>query len=296
MELRHLRYFVVLAEELHFGRAAERLHIVQPTISRQISRLEQDLGVALFHRTKRSVRLTEAGRVLLEEARQLLERSEEAILKTRRAAAGEAGTLCVGLTGSSTYIVLSKVLPLHQERFPNVRIAPREMNTSVQLEALREGSIEVGFVRLPVGFEGRDLDIFPFFREPMGLALAKSHRLAKLKQVPLRELSDEPFVMPSREREPGWREHVAGPCERAGFVPKVVQETTEVQVGVMLVASGVGVTIVPASSRKFQTPATTYRKLEEPAPTTVLSVASRKDSRSPTADAFLETAKELSNL
>ena len=148
MELRHLRYFVAVAEELHFGRAAKRLHIVQPTLSAQIARLEEELGVSLLYRTKRKVELTEAGRAFLAEAHKTLEHSERAVREARRAASGEAGRLAVGLVGSATYGVLTEVLGLYSERFPDVQLAPHEMNTVGQIEALREGSIQVGFLRL----------------------------------------------------------------------------------------------------------------------------------------------------
>lgn len=295
VELRHLRYFVAVAEELHFGRAAKRLHIVQPTLSAQIIRLEGELGVPLFYRTKRRVELTSAGEAFLPEARRTLEGSERAIREARRAASGETGRLTIGLVGSATYSVLTEVLlGVYRERFPDVTLAPREMNTVDQVEALHEGTIEVGFLRPPSGFDAKDLKLDVFIREPMVAVLPKDHRLATLKLVPLKALAGEPFVLPSREREPGFNEQVTRACQDAGFAPKVAQEVTEMQVGLSLTASGMGmVGLLPASIRNIKAAGITFKKLAKPVPEMDLYVAWRPETLSPAARAFLNVAAQV---
>ena len=295
MELRHLRYFVAVAEELHFGRAAERLHIVQPTLSTQIQRLETEVGVQLLHRTKRSVSLTEAGRVFLEEARLALEHSERAVEGARRAASGETGRLNIGLTAQATYGVLTEVVGLYRERFPDVELVPREMNSSVQVEALREGSIEVGFLRLPSDHGYDDLEVKPFVREPIVVCVSNAHPLAALKRVPLEALADEPFLIPDREREPGFYEQLVAICERAGFVPKVAQETTEIQVGMALTATGGYVGLLPASVRNLRMTGLVFKKLAEPVPEMEMSVAWRSGALSPVARALLDIVEEVTH-
>jgi DNA-binding transcriptional LysR family regulator len=295
MELRHLRYFVAVAEELHFGRAAKRLHIVQPTLSTQIQRLEAEVGVQLIHRTKRSVRLTEAGRIFLEEARLALDHSERAVRGARRAASGQMGSLNVGVTPNATYGVLTEVVSLYRERCPDVAVIPREMHSTVQIEALREESIEVGFLRPPADQEYEDLEVKPFAREPLMAVLPKSHHLSALKRVPVESLAGESFLVPRRELEPGYHEQLMAICERAGFVPKVVQETTEIQVGMALTATGGYVGLLPASTRHLKMTGIVFKRLAEPVPEMELSVAWRSGALSPVARAFLNVAEEVAH-
>ena len=293
VELRHLRYFVAVAEELHFGRAAKRLHIVQPTLSTQIQRLEAEVGVQLLHRTKRSVGLTEAGRVFLEEARQALEHSERAVRSAKRAAAGEMGRLNVGVTPNATYGVLTDVVTLFRERCPDAAVVPREMHSTAQIEALREGSVEVGFLRLPAGREYEDVEVEFFAREPLMAVLPKSHPLAAEKRVQLESLADEAFLIPDRGLEPGYYEQLVAICESADFVPKVAQETTEIQVGMALTATGGYVGLLPASTRHLKMTGVVAKRLVEPVPEIELSVAWRSGTLSPVARTFLDMAKEV---
>lgn len=293
VELRHLRYFLAVAEELHFGRAAKRVHIVQPTLSAQIARLEEDLGVQLLDRTKRSVKLTEAGRVFLEEARRTLDQSERAAREARRAADGETGRLAVGLVGSATYSVLTEVLSLYHKRFPEVALALREMNTVDQVEALYDERIEVGFLHLPSGYENDDLEVKAFSREPLMAVLPRVHPLSSARRVPLETLAGEPFVIPSQKQEPGYYEQLVAVCERAGFAPKVVQEVSEMQVGLSLSAMGVGIGLLPAAVRSLKATGTVYRKLAEPVPEMELSVARRRGAMSPVVRTFFDVAEQV---
>ena len=193
MELRHLRYFVTVAEELHFGRAAQRLQIAQPPLSQQIRQLEEELGVQLFHRTKRSVQLTEAGQLFLEEACQILTRAEQAIQIVQRADRGETGRLTLGFVGSATYSVLPVVLKVFRKRFPEVLLSLHEMTTTQQVQALHEDRIHLGFVRPPI--HEQELMIESILKEPFVAVLPKFHRLANETQISLRSLANDPFIL-----------------------------------------------------------------------------------------------------
>ncbi|WP_273845524.1 LysR substrate-binding domain-containing protein [Rubrobacter calidifluminis] len=294
MELRHLRYFVAVAEELHFGRAAKRLHIVQPTLSAQIQRLEKEVGARLLYRTKRTVRLTEAGLAFLEEAYLALEHSEKALQAARRVASGEAGLLAIGLVGSATYSVVTEVLSLYGKRFPGVHLAPREINTLDQISALQEGSIQIGFLRPPADFAPDDLKIEPFVKEPMMAVLPRDHPLTGSRTVPLAALSGEAFVLPSDEREPGFCEQVTRACEEAGFTPKIEQEVSEIQVGLGLNAAGRYVGLLPSSARHIKTTGIVFKRLAKPVPMMTLYIAWRPENLSATGLAFLGVCEEVS--
>lgn len=294
MELRHLRYFVAVAEELHFGRAAKRLHIVQPTLSAQIQRLEEEVGARLLYRTKRTVRLTEAGRAFLEEAYLALEHSEKALQAARRTASGEIGLLAIGLVGSATYSVVTEVLSLYGKRFPGVQLAPREINTSDQISELQEGNIQIGFLRPPADFAPGDLEIEPFVKEPMMAVLPRDHPLTNLRTVPLAALSGEAFVLPSSEREPGFCEQVTQACQEAGFIPSIEQEVSEMQVGLGLNAAGRYVGLLPASARNIKATGIVFKRLAKPVPMMTLYIAWRPENLPATGLTFLEVCEEVS--
>jgi DNA-binding transcriptional LysR family regulator len=189
MELRHLRYFITVAEELHFGRAAERLNMTQPPLSQQIRQLEDELGVQLFNRVGRNIELSVAGRVFLEETQQTLVQVEHAVQAARRAARGEIGRLVVGFVGTAAYRVLPSTLRVFQERFPGVEVALREMTTLDQAKALRAEQMDVGFLRPPVDSNG--LEIETVFREPLVVALRETHPLTVNEHLTLEMLAKE---------------------------------------------------------------------------------------------------------
>src|SRR5579875_998382 len=193
MELRHLRYFVAVAEELHFGRAAARLMIVQPSLSQQIRQLEDELGFPLLRRTKRSVELTDAGRVFLAEARDVLARVQSAKYAAQRANRGEVGRLVVGYISSSAFDLLPVLLRAYRERFPDVEVTLRELNTQEQVRALEEGHIHVGLLRLPISTPLINIEVVR--REPIVCALPEEHPLASLERIPVALLGPEPVVM-----------------------------------------------------------------------------------------------------
>lgn len=291
MELRHLRYFLAVADELHFGRAAARLHISQPPLSQQIRQLEEELGFELFQRTRRRVRLTDAGRVFGEEARALLERLGRATAAARRVARGETGSLDVGFVASATYAILPRLYRRFRERHPGVSLTLSEMSTAEQVEALREGRIQVGLARSPVGDE--TLAAEPLRDEPLALALPSRHRLAARRSLALASAADEPFVLFPRQPRPGWVDVVQAACRGAGFRPIVAQEVLELSTAVTLVAAGVGVALVPESAQALRVAGVAYRPLRSPAPTTRLVALHRADDRRPVVERFLAVAREV---
>jgi len=245
MELRQLQYFLAVAEELNFIRAAERLQMAQPPLSRQIRALEQELGVELFRRTKRRVELTEAGEAFLAEARQILAQVELGVRVAQRAGRGEIGRLVVGFEGSSTYDVIPISLKSYRERFPEVDLVVYAMTTEEQIQALLEGRINIGFVVSPLS--DRRLTVEIILRESLVLAIPENHPLATLSSVRVRDLEGEPFIMFQRHRGCGLYDQVIAVCQRAGFSPRVIQEADEMQVILGFVAAGLGITLLSAS-------------------------------------------------
>ncbi|HAE84088.1 MAG TPA: LysR family transcriptional regulator, partial [Ktedonobacter sp.] len=260
MELRHLRYFVTVAEELHFGRAATRLSIVQPSLSQQIRQLEDELGFPLLYRTKRYVELTDAGKVFLTEAQQVLAQVREAKRAAQRAYRGEVGRLVVGYISSSTYDLLPMMLRIYRERFPDVEVALRELTTHEQLRALEEEYIQVGLLRLPISAPLLNVEVVR--REPIVCALPEEHPLAMHERIAVSLLANEPFVLQSRQRGAGYYVQLMKLCLASGFSPNVIQEVTEMHTIVSLVAAGMGVSLVPLSARNIRSQGVVYRELE----------------------------------
>lgn len=257
MEPRLLRSFVTVAEELHFGRAAKRLHISQPPLSVQIQKLERELGVRLFDRDRRKVALTEAGAFLLGRARHLLAEAERACRDARRIASGEAGVLSVGYTPTATFEVLPPLIRRFRKRWPEVRLELTELRSALQLEALRTSRIEVGFACGPLN--APDVAERVLARERFVLVMPRRHELAQRRAVRLRELDGRACVVVRNDVEPAW----AGACDaalrRAGVRLEVVQETDTKIALLGLVAAGVGVSIVSASMMRLGRPEVVFR-------------------------------------
>ena len=291
IELRHLRYFVAVAEELHFGRAALRLHIAQPPLSQQIRQLEANLGHPLFVRTSRSVALTSAGRELLERARRTLARVEEDLTAVRRVGRGDVGALTIAFTGSA---ILSDPLPeairTYRRRYPEVDVRLREMGTMLQIDALRDGSVDLGFLRDPGPFDG--LVIEELMREPYLAVMPSRHNLAKLRVIPVAKLRNEPFIFHRRNIGPLAYDRTMAVCERAGFLPNIVQETPQWPTAIRLVESGLGITIVPACVSKLETMGVVFRPINARGAFTEISLGYRHEPLTPTAAEFVRVAKE----
>ena len=272
MELRHLRYFLAVAEELHFGRAAKRLNISQPPLSQQIMQLEKEIGVRLFNRTKRRVEITPAGLVFFEEARRIMVLSEDAVRRTIRADKGEIGRLAVGYIGSANYSVLPQAIREFRKQFPDVDLSLAEMNTSTQIEALREGRIHVGFLRPPQGIENEGLSIEPVFREPLMVAMPRNHHVKGETSITLRMLAKESFIMVPRQRGPGYFDYIIALCQQEGFSPRIVLEASQFHTIIGLVAAEIGIAIVPASMQSSRFKGVVFRTIEGGAET-ILNVA-----------------------
>ena len=241
MELRHLRYFLAVAEELHFGRAAARLGIAQPPLSQQIRQLEQELGVTLFHRTKRRVEITPAGQAFSEEVRQVFAQAERAVSTARRAGRGEIGQLDIGFAPSADLDILPRVLRVWNARFPAVEIDLHPMLPSAQTEALRDGRIHIGFVRLPLEESG--LVVETIQREPLLAVLPAGHPLARRARVRLAQLADDRMIMFPRRMAPGYYDLLISMCRSAGFTPRVLGEPGSIPTNLGLVSAGLGVTL-----------------------------------------------------
>lgn len=276
MELRHLRYFVAVAETLHFRRAAERLGIQQPPLSMQIRQLEAEIGTPLFLRAQRRIELTDAGRSFLDDARALLASAQEAADRARRAALGEHGRLRVGMINSAPFHpLILRILREYRGRHPGVWMSLEETHTSELAERIRAQALDLAFVR-PLLRETPGLATEALFDEPVLLALPAGHRLARRREVPLAALSLEPFVLFSRTVGAGLHEQILSACARAGFAPRVTQEASQVTSIVNLVAAGLGVSLVPASMRKVQAAGVVYRPLRGPAPLAQMSLIHRR--------------------
>lgn len=292
MELRHLRYFVVVAEELHFGRAAEKLSISQPPLSQQIQQLEREIGAKLFHRTSRQVELTEAGRVFLDDARQILRSVDQATGDVKRAARGELGRIGIGFVASATYDVLPDILRRFRSEYQDIALDLFELHSAEQGTALRDRRIDVAFSRPPLTDD--DFATEPVTTEELVAAVPETHALAR-STSPLRlvELASEPFILFPRNPLPSYADFVVRVCEAAGFTPGIAQETQQMQTALSLVSAGLGVTLVPSSVQKLKRSGVAYLPLTAPAPTTLLSMSTRRQDRSPMVANFIDVVRNV---
>ncbi|HVH79004.1 MAG TPA: LysR family transcriptional regulator [Stellaceae bacterium] len=289
MELRHLRYFVAVAEEGHVTRAAARLGIQQPPLSQQIPALERELDAQLFRRKPRGVELTPAGKALLDEARAILARTEAAIVAAKRAAQGETGRIGIGFTSSASFHpFVPRVIRVFREGHPLVALALEESGTTELVEALRARAIDAAFVRSPVG-ENADLFVRPLLDEPMVAALPSGHALSAAHDpLPLAALAGETFILYRRPVGPGLHDAIIAACDRAGFSPRIGQEAPRMLSTLSLVAAGLGVTVVPASMSRLEAEGVAYRPLDSSAPLTApLNLAYRRDEISAAVRRFV---------
>jgi len=289
MELRHLRYFAAVAEERHFGRAAETLGIAQPPLSKQLQDLERELGYPLFDRSCRPVELTAAGAALLGHARAIFESLEIAVRETRRAGAGHSGRVSIGYPSSLAYSGLSRILRAFRERSPEVAIEVHELPPGHQIEALKRGDLDVGFVRTPL--HEPQLASENIRNEKLVLALPADHRLAIRERVALSAVAREPFVFFPRARGPGFFDFLMSFCRDCGFTPQIVQEAPQIDV-LALVAAGFGLSILPDSVRELRRADIVLRPIIG-SPTTELRVVWRSGDPSPAVARFIETVRKV---
>lgn len=290
MELRHLRYFVAVAEERHFSRAAQRLHVSQPPLSQQILALEAELGVTLFTRGRGGVQRTAAGDTLLPLARGILDAVEHAITQTRQAGRGEAGRLRIGFAGSMPFTdVMPRLLRDYRAAWPQVTLDLREQPSQAQIDDLLANRLDLGFLRTTPSMADPRLSTLVVQREALLAAVHVDHPLAALPVLQLADLREQPFVLYSASLGSGLREQTLALCAQAGFTPRIAQEVHEMPTLIGLISAGLGVGIVAASMQRAQLPFVAYRPLRERATTEVL-LAWRRDDPQPPLRNFISLA------
>lgn len=296
IELRQLRYFIAVAEELHFGRAAARLHMTQPPLSQAIAAFEDLLGTPLFVRNRRSVALTAAGTALLPEARRLLAGAAGLPELARRAAGGEAGRLALAFITSADYSVLPPLLRRYSERHPAVQLTLQEATSDVQVEELlRGGGMDAGFLIPPLPDKAQaELDYMKVLEEPLilcapsGLALPPYGEPVRLSEVP-----ELPLIVFPREVSPALYDAILSCFRAAGVVPAIGQLAIQMQTIVSLVSAGMGLALVPQSVSNLMRPGVEYRALADPTPLVETGIAWRRDNPSPVLKGFLELLRDL---
>lgn len=262
MKLRQLRQFVTIAELGSYRRAAEALFIAQPALTVSMQKLEHDMGAQLFERSARGVELTAAGTALLADARRVLFHADQARKSVQMVVHGESGSLRLGFVGSATYALLPRTIPSFRERYPDIEVRLLEERTVVLLEMLRTNAIDAALVRGPVAVD-QHLESWVVERDDFVLAINHAHPLAGSTKVALRAFAADPFIMYSSGEVPGLHGVVLGLCSKAGFAPVVHQEAVQVQTVVSLVASGLGVALVPGAARAYSNPHVRFIPLED---------------------------------
>jgi DNA-binding transcriptional LysR family regulator len=294
IELRQLRYFVAVAEEMHFGRAAIRLHMTQPPLSQTIQALEAELGTQLFLRTKRSVTLTPAGTALLPEARRILLQAKILPDVVRRAATGESGRLSLAFVSTADYSILPPFLREFRERYPQVEIELREATSDVQLEDLSQGRIDAGLVIPPLPHKAKtELEYVPVLSEPLILAAPKGTSALRGKaEIALKAVSDMPLIIFPRRIAPAFHDAILTCFHDAGLTPRIGQEAIQMQTIVSLVSAGMGIALVPQSVSNLKRPGVEYKPLAGKTPVVETGLAWRRDNASPVLRAFLELLRK----
>jgi DNA-binding transcriptional LysR family regulator len=293
MEMRHLRYFVAVAEALHFGQAAAKLQIAQPSLSHQIRQLEDELQTSLLRRTKRRVELTEAGRLFLDEARDILARADSAAMIARRVGRTDSKRLRVGVGYCMDQSDVATIVGRYNARHQDVRVELKTMSVPSQVAALREGQLDVAFVRPPITEPSVRSETV--VREALVVALPPDHRLAARSRIGLAALAEEPFVLPPRDAVPVFHDAILRVCREAGFVPNAPHEADHLQMIVAMIAASAGVGLVPNTARKFKQHRVAYRPLRPPVADLEIAMAWRQDDSSSILAAFLTEARQALN-
>jgi DNA-binding transcriptional LysR family regulator len=292
IDLRQMRAFAIVAEELHFGRAAERLGIAQPPLSQQIRRLEAKVGCQLFDRGTRRVELTEAGRALLATARRILVEAANGVEQARRVGRGDAGILDVGFPATVALSLLPKVIRAFRQRYPGIELRLSELTTSPQRDALRTGGIDVGFLREPE--PDSLLQMETVMLERFIAVLPSTHRLATSRaSISLPALAGEPFILFRRDVGPLFHGRILGLCGQAGFAPRIVQESGEWQTVVSLVRAGLGVSIAPQCVANLRLEGVTYKTLTASRVRTSVVMCWHKDNRRTALQRFIDVTRRV---
>jgi DNA-binding transcriptional LysR family regulator len=296
MELRHLRYFVAVAEELHFTRAARRLGINQAPLSTQIRRLEKELDTALFRRETRGVQLTDAGRLLLEEARVILGQVERTKTDVAHRARGETGRINIGSSGGTYFHpLIPTIIREYGEQYPEVILAPEASNTCLLIARLHAHAIDLAFIRPPVsGSEG--LKYEPLVIESTVMVLPAGHALGGLRSAPLSALAKERFILFPRALNPGNYDAIIAACHRVGFSPILGQEAPQIVSTIPMVAAGLGVSVAPESMMRLRIEGVAYVAIEGPAPPAEIHLAYCRDERSTRVRNFVAVARRRARM
>jgi DNA-binding transcriptional LysR family regulator len=293
MDIRQLRYFIAVAEELNFSQAARRLHMSQPPLSQQIKAVEEELGTVLLERNRRRVRLTEPGRLFLDQARSIVAQLDDAGDAVRRAARGEAGEIRMAFTGSvPMFEPFPRFVQAFRERFPGVRVEMTHMSSGAQLQAITDRRIDVGFLRPSHQFEpGPDIQVRSIWEDELMAVLPATHRLARARGgVKMTDLAEEPFILFPRGIGCGLYDHVMGLCNQAGFAPRVAQEAREGVTILALIAAGTGISILPDTYRNASIPGVIHRPLATTQSKSRLLLAWRAADKTPLLGRFLAMA------
>ena len=292
MEIRQLQYFLAVAEECNFRRAAEQLHIAQPALSQQVAKFEKELGTKLFVRTTRRVDLTNAGLALLPEARRMIAQADQALMSVRKAARGELGPARIGFVSSAALTVMPTFTLALRRTWPELDIVLTEATNSEQLQHINAGSMDAGIAR--ESQETDEIVTFPLLRERLVLALHDGHRLARRRSVRLAQLRGEPLLVVSRSRVSRFYDHVNALFEQAGLSPTTAQEAGQFPTLIGLAAANSGVAIVPESLRMLQLPHLTYLPIADATAFSTLSLMTRRDrSEDPVIGHIVDIARSL---
>ncbi|MGV3549183.1 LysR substrate-binding domain-containing protein [Rhizobium sp.] len=293
LELRHLRYFLAIADEMNFGQAAEKLDIAQPGLSQQIKMLEHILGVTLFDRSRRRLRMTLAGEMFESEARQIMAHVDRAVEGTQRAGRGEVGRLAIGYVGSAAYTgMLTSLVGDFRVSYPKVDLAISELPMLTQLEAIAHGSLDIGFIRPPVPLPEGVASVL-VMSENIALALPAAHRQAGKDVVSLGDVSDEVFIIPEHPPQVSFHSHTLEACGRAGFEPRLGPQGRDFMTISSMVSVGLGVALVPQSVSCVQLPNVVYRPIAYPESKVELSVAYRRGDASMAVKNFIALARKI---
>jgi LysR family transcriptional regulator, benzoate and cis,cis-muconate-responsive activator of ben and cat genes len=289
MDLTRLRYFVTVAEEANIGRAARRLNISQPPLTRQIQQLEAEVGTALLQRTRKGVQMTNAGQVLFEEARNILVLATRARERTKRAGLGQSGRLDIGLFGSNI-LAVPQLLNTFRKQFPDIEVIVHAMNKETQLEALYDRRVTVGFNLLGLNLAGIANE--KIRSEPLVLAINTADPLSKRSSVSLKQIADRPMVIFASGPRPNLMDMIFALCLEEGFQPRISQEVIDSMTAVSLVAAGFGVALIPATVSQLSLPGVVFRRLNRSPPAMVdFNCIYRRDDTSPVLQAFLDTIR-----
>ncbi|MGF6870875.1 LysR family transcriptional regulator [Paraburkholderia sp. MM5477-R1] len=294
MEFRQLKYFVVVAEELHFTRAAERLGMAQPPLSQQIRKLEHEIGTLLFRRLTRGIELTDAGRVLYGDARRIVDQAEQAKTRAQSAARGQAAHIRVGFASSVVFHpVIAEIVGAYRDARPDVRLSPSESDVAALIDDLLAERIDLAIIRQTSQGSER-VKIEPLFDEDMLVVLPPQHELAGRASISLHSLAQETLILFPRAIAPVLYDEVISACQRAGFSPQLGQESTQVASAVSMVAAGFGVSLVPHSIRQVAAAGVTYHAIEGPQPKAQIVIAYRSTAFSKLVRDFVDVARRLS--